>query len=277
MATRKNSDWARIIEHKIDRILSTVSDGSGRARPPIDLESLFANFRVVGVEERHMVPEAATEPTVGGFKVYLQDNFSGLSLTSSRRRFTLAHEFCHTLLYDWSTDVPTRIKGAPQGENVEALCHLGARLLLVPTYLLRREVQSLGGEVTAKNVPDLASKFEVSVDVVLRRVQDVIGPPVDRAVILVGPLGEDTRPHILASYSGPWLVSHFAVPKCGAVLEHWSKGASAGGAFLRGAFRQEVPGGRLIWSEPVRLRRGRLLLEVSIESEDIERNPAEKP
>jgi len=265
MPSRKDSGWARIIEHKIDQILCTAHRQGDRVGPPMDLESLCENFRVIAVEDRPMIPEASTEPTNGGFRVYLRNNFLESEGGTSRRRFTLAHEFCHTLFYDWSTEVPKRVLGAPVGENVEALCHRGAGLLLVPTSLLTSQVQSLGARLTAKNVPGLASKFKVSIEVILRRLQEVIEPPVDQSIILVGPLGEDTDAHILGSYSGPWILSHLAAPTYGLSLDDWLKSTSAKTAFLHGEFRRGVPGGTLLAREPVSLSRGRILLDVSME------------
>ncbi len=266
MGTKKNSDWERIIEHKINQILTSVSNGSDRPCPPVDLDRLRVNFQVIAVEERQMVPEAATEPTLGGFKVYLQNNFSELSGMSSRRRFTLAHEFCHTLFYDPTSEVPTRIRGAPlQGGRCGGTMPSGSRISACPYTSFETGGPIPRGRATAREALRLATKFEVSIDVMLRRVQEVLGPPVDRAVILVGPLGDDAGLHILGSYSGPWLVSHFGVPKYGLPLEHWSEGTAPNG-LLRGPFQEKIPGGKLVWGKPMPLPVGRFLLDMKGEA-----------
>jgi hypothetical protein len=275
MPAVKQSDWAHIVEHKIGGILSGASGEGHHLAPPIDLDSLRELFHVLSVEERQMIPEAATEAVTGGFVVYLRNNFLEPESASSRRRFTLAHEFCHTLFYDCSSKVPRRVRGAPIGENVESLCHRGAGLLLVPAVPLMREVRSLGGTVTEKDIGGLAKKFRVSADVVLRRLQETTPARSDQAIILIGPVMEKAAPCILGSYSGPWILSHFERPTYGMPLEKWLGGASAMHLVLSGQFSRDVSGGRLVVGAPQLLSKSRLLLDIRIEP--VTAGPAQGP
>jgi hypothetical protein len=264
MSVHRRADWIRVLERRIDGIFKELRARDGELCPPLDLNDLKASFRIVAVEERPMIPEAATEPTSGGFKVYLQDNFSNLPGISARRRFTLAHEFCHTLFYDVSKDAPMRIRGAPSGDAVEKLCHRGAGLLLVPTQLLELELRSLAGRVSAKDVPVLARRFDVSVEVMLRRLQDVAGSSaIDHAIILVGPPAGVTHLHILAALYSPWLFSHFDVPTYGFQFDKWLKGLAGGKEILgRDGFERQVPGGRLVGSSPINVGQNRFLFDL---------------
>src|ERR1700680_2625065 len=265
MTVRKYDDWARIIEHKIDAILTDLRDHNGGVRPPVDLESMRGSFKIIAIEERPMVPEAATEATRGGFKIYLQSNFAGLPGTSSRFRFTLAHEFCHTFFYDLSADVPRRIHRAPVGEAVEALCHRGAGLLLVPTPLLKSEIESLGGQVTKNDVLDLAKRFQVSVEVILRRLQEEVRScAIDRATILVGRLRDVTSRHILGAYYGPWILPYFQVPKYGIGFDKWLNGAADIQEVLSGkGFRMQVAGGTIVGSSPCHISQDKFFMDRS--------------
>jgi hypothetical protein len=272
MAPIKKPEWARIMQHRIDKILDALYGKDDRLFPPIELDGLRDNFRVIAVEERQMIPEASIEPAVGGFRVYIRSNFPE-SGSAARRRFTLAHEFCHTLFYDWTTDVPRRIQGAPKGEAVEELCHRGAGLLLVPTKVLLKELQGFGGIVAAKHVALLASKFRTSIEVILRRLQEATEPPIDRAIILAGPLAEGSELRIIGSYTGPWIIPHLGAPKYGTSLAQWCRATDEMGSFARGESQREVQGGQLTIGPAVPVGGGRILLDLNMEPTDIGQAP----
>jgi len=265
MSVHRRADWIRVLERRINGVFKELRTRAGEPCPPLDLNDLKASFRIVAVEERPMIPEAATEPVSGGFKVYLQDNFSDLPGTSVRRRFTLAHEFCHTLFYDLSKDAPTRVRGAPSGDAVEKLCHLGAGLLLVPTQLLELELGSFAGKLSARDVPVLARKFDVSIEVMLRRLQDVAGSTaIDHAIILVGAEGVSHH-HILAALYSPWLLSHFDAPTYGFQFDKWLRGLAGGKEMLgRDGFERQVPGGRVVGSSPIYVGQNLFLFDLEL-------------
>jgi hypothetical protein len=264
MTSRNRIDWARLLQHKIDGILCELRRASGEIRLPIDLDRLQASFRIMAVEERPMIPEAATEPVPGGFRIFLQSNFSEKAWKSSRRRFTLAHEFCHTFFYDMSAGIPKRLEGAPKGDVVEKLCHNGAANLLVPTVLLRSEVQSLERPITAQDVRDLARTFGVSVEVIVRRLQEAMDSPIDRAIVLVGSTMEGCRKQILAAYWGPWILSHFESPEYGLDLDRWLNGVSDSNEIARNSgFERQVGEGILTASALTLPSQSKFLLETS--------------
>jgi hypothetical protein len=263
MTMRGYADWVRLIERKIEGILNNRGSSKRELGPPVDLVGLQTAFRIVAIEERPMIPEAATEVTNGGFKIYLQSNFADLPESTSRRRFTLAHEFCHTLFFDDCAEVPKRIDGAPTRDALERLCHKGAGTLLVPAALLRSETKALK-EITSKDIPSLARRFAVSAEVILRRLQEMEDfSVVDRAIILAGRLGGLAGPHVLAAHYGPWILPYFDSPKYGMRLDTWLNGVADMKAILASeGFQVRVPEGNLLGSSPIFLSQNRFLFDI---------------
>ena len=99
-----------------------------------------------------------------GFKMFVSQS-SGVG----RRRFTVAHELCHTFFYEY---VP-EIKFLPhETDNAEeALCNLGAAELLMPSRSLRREAKAL--PVCIDSAALLASLYSVSLEAMTRRLREL--------------------------------------------------------------------------------------------------------
>jgi hypothetical protein len=142
----------------------------GSLRPPVDPSDIANLCSVLSVENRAMIPEGVLAPVRGGFKVFLQDNFVSDPGRRIRRRFTFAHELVHTFFYSVESDLPKPIKGAPRGPRLERLCQFGASEILVPEILLKQHLPSR--KVTsAEDLLGLASTFDVSLEVIFRRIQ----------------------------------------------------------------------------------------------------------
>ena len=118
-----------------------------------------------------MIPEGVLTPVPGGFRIYLQSNFSHLPGIALRSRFTVAHELAHTFFYDLNGGLPTPVRGSPRGEKLERLCHIGASQILVPDELLRRELKTQGEVASVDAIRNLAKAFDVSLEVLMRRLQ----------------------------------------------------------------------------------------------------------
>src|SRR5260221_1578938 len=142
----------------------------GAFRLPVESSNMASLCSVVTVEERPMIPEGVLAPVRGGFKIFLQDNFVSDPGTRVRRRFTLAHELVHTFFYSVEGDSPKPIKGSPRGARLERLCQLGASEILVPEALLKQHLPS-GKVRSAEDLIGLAAKFDVSLEVIIRRIQ----------------------------------------------------------------------------------------------------------
>jgi len=239
---RRQADWRAVVTNRITEILGQSAPIATKL--PIDPRDFCGLCGVLAIEERMMIPEAAIEPVSGGFKIYIQSNFAENSNLRLRRRFSLAHELCHTFFYDKSVNPPKRIPFSPQGEAVEALCHLGASLLLVPTQTLKRDLDRLDGPPTAHDAIELANRFDVSLETMLRSIQRATeNSAIDHALILFSTQGE---PSVVASYSGPWLKTTLATPHYG---QSWraflSRAIGSADAFPMHGFVKIFPTGRL--------------------------------
>lgn len=157
------------IAGKVEALLVRARCGE-LIRPPVDPSDIASLCSVLSVEDRPMVPEGVMKPVRGGFQIFLQDNFLSDPGGRLRRRFTLAHELVHTFFYSIEGNSPKLMKGAPRGANLERLCHFGASEILVPAALLRRHLQ-LSKVTSAEQLLGLAGVFDVSLEVIIRRVQ----------------------------------------------------------------------------------------------------------
>jgi hypothetical protein len=95
-------------------------------------------------------------------------------LTDARMRFSLAHEFAHTLFYDLSLSPPRIAKEFRAGggrtalENLERNCDRLAAHLLLPTRLFEAAVLNTK-EFSADSLRELARSAGVSLEVIVRR------------------------------------------------------------------------------------------------------------
>jgi hypothetical protein len=130
----------------------------------------------VEVEWRRMVPEGTFYEEDGLLKIALQNNFTDDLNRRKRLRFTHAHEVCHALVHG--------IAGCPSGAALEDLCQYGAGVLLIPQGKLEK-IHGLSNRLNnLGSVRALATKFDVSLDVVINRLHhnSVLGE--DYAIIV---------------------------------------------------------------------------------------------
>jgi hypothetical protein len=205
---------------RVQSLLLQYAKARGALRPPINPEDMVNLCAVRSVEHRQMVPEGVLTVVPGGFKIYLQDNFTNQSGMKLRKRFTLAHELAHTFFYELNHGVPTPVKNSPKGQKLEALCHVGASEILVPKALLKRELEVLGEVASAEYVLDLAKVFDVSVEVIMRRLHKLELIASEKfAAILVKTI--DGIRLIEASCYGSMLLCNATAPKRGLEFDSW--------------------------------------------------------
>jgi hypothetical protein len=211
----------KFLSEKVHSLLSQSTRVNGVLEPPIDPERLADLCGVLSVEHRPMVPEGVLSPIRGGFRLYIQSNFADWPNVSFRQRFTIAHELVHTFYYDLNGGVPRRKKDAPKGQVLERLCHSGAGQILVPEVLLRREIDIRGAVASAEDFLKLARVFNVSADVMIRRIHK-LGLMADDnfAAILVDGLESDNRMIQAACYR-PILLCHANKPRPGLNFDSW--------------------------------------------------------
>jgi hypothetical protein len=207
------------VSKKVQDLLLQAKD-RGSFRLPVDPGDIAKLCSVVSVEDRPMIPEGVLAPVPGGFKVFLQDNFASDPGNRVRRRFTLAHELAHTFFYSLEGDSPKPITGAPRGPRLERLCQFGASEILVPEVLLRQNLRS-GKAASAEELIELAAAFDVSLEVIFRRIHklglvaedDFAAALVDRA--------QDGTDVVQAACYGSLLLCNLPKPVRGMPFDTW--------------------------------------------------------
>jgi hypothetical protein len=153
-----------------------------RAAPPVDLFAVARSRRVKLIGLELMVPRGVLVPVPGGFHILLRDlepreldigapEASGL--LTHRQRFTLAHEIAHTLFYKNAKENPVDSGEVKKDSDLEEICDVAAKRVLVPAELLEREIRNkLDGDyrrIDAGFIRNMVSTFDVSYEVVIER------------------------------------------------------------------------------------------------------------
>lgn len=209
------------LSDRVRSLLSRFAREKGPLRPPVDALALANLCGVLSVEHRRMVPEGVLAPVQGGFKMYVQSNFEHHRGFKVRERFTIAHEIVHTFFYEPNGDVPRRIKGAPRGEALERLCHIGAGQLLVPEGLLRRELDARGEVASVEAILDLIRVFNVSAEVLIRRLHETKLFAKDEFAAILVDAAEKGKRTIRAACHGSLVLCLAPQPKRGLDFDSW--------------------------------------------------------
>jgi hypothetical protein len=200
----------------------------GISQPPVDLYAIARNQRVKRLGFRFIIPRGLLLPVEGGFEVYLRDqnrkDFDILGrepkdLLSPRQRFSLAHEIAHTLFYKFSDSVPAPDDTVSNGSQLENICNRTAMHILVPTCLLKREVDDYE-KIDATIVRWLAARFRTSLTVIIERLSIVHGSnPSERCILLLRRVDDDAE--IRAIYLGIGLLRTLQRPNKYTRLSQW--------------------------------------------------------
>lgn len=204
---------------------------------PVDVLQVATNLGAV-IKEREMIPEAAMEVKDGRFFIYLRNNFKHLPGTAVRARFSLAHEIGHTLFYEQRNGAWKSRKDAPKGDRLEAACHKAASIILVPSWALRAEIEERPVSNAAALI-ELANRFDVSAEVMVRRLHDFGGLNSDWAPVLTQRNGNNFE--IEYAVYPPWLKSHLPTPGRGTDFLTWLRPTDNS----QGVFRRKLIEGEL--------------------------------
>jgi hypothetical protein len=149
---------------------------------PTDLIGVALARQVHTLDLRNMLLDGALESIEDGFKVYIYDAkqefvvpLTRSVLLDQRQRFTLAHEVGHTFFFDTQRARPAALPGIPKYQDLERLCNLIGSEILVPEVCLRRYFQRRDPRhrrppLTIETVCGISEEFDVSVEVVIRRI-----------------------------------------------------------------------------------------------------------
>lgn len=180
---KRNTGVLRELATYADELALFVS----REKFPILLRKLAERRQVTSVEFRPLLVDAMLTTHLHGFRILFDSGtrdpeevetcYYGEStdeLTDPRTRFSLAHEFAHTLFYDLTFSPPKIAKAFRAGggktalENLERNCDRLAGHLLLPTRLFEAAVLNMK-EISADSLRELARCAGVSVEVIIRR------------------------------------------------------------------------------------------------------------
>lgn len=245
----------RFLECQIDKITTGQT-------VPVDLPSVCDQVGAV-VEEREMIPEAAMQVTSGQFRIYLQSNFSEAPGSTVRRRFSLfslAHKLGHTLFYERQNGAMKPRRDSPRGDSLEAECHKAASMILVLGKVLKPELKKRP-PINANSVMELANRFEVSTEVMLRRLAEFGVFEHGWAPVLTRRIGAVLAIEY-AAYP-PWLKSHLNAPNRGVPFNEWFRGAEQPGG--SGTFKKATNNG-VLEALPVTLTGASVIFDLRMQS-----------
>lgn len=211
----------KLVAERVDSLLLRFAKTKGPLRPPVEPVDLADLCSVLAVEHRPMVPEGVLTVVPGGFRIYLQSNFTHQHGIKIRERFTLAHELVHTFFYEMEAATPQAVRGSPKGKRLEYLCHAGAGRILVPDSLLRQELKQKGNVASIDAILNLARLFNVSTEVMMRRLHALELVAVEKFAAILVDTGDTTKPLIQAACYGPLLLCNAPRPKRGLDFEAW--------------------------------------------------------
>lgn len=146
--------------------------------PPIDPVAVAERFgAVVAIRPEALDVDVRTSVHHGRLTVKNDRWFieTPVRLKAERRRFSIAHEVGHILLFDSVVHDPAlvrQLRSAAVWKRVERLCNIGAAHLLMPTTTFRAAVDS-ALPPTQENVEALALQFRVSLQAAARRIAEV--------------------------------------------------------------------------------------------------------
>lgn len=214
---RKMASVDLFVKDRVDAVLVEYMRVRQSGRLPIDLLAIAEIAGVSSVREIEMIPEAVIRPAGSGFEVFLQKNFIDFPGFRQRQRFSLAHEIAHTFFFEPKDGGMKRIGYAPTGDRLESACHAAAGLMLVPESLFRSAIGAMQDFPRARQIMQLAARFDVSVEVVIRRLPMKHFETSERALVVTrGP--KDVIEH--AVYP-PWLKAILPAPKRGLPFDEW--------------------------------------------------------
>jgi len=223
------------IETRADDLYSSV----GCKVPPVDLYALARSRHVKRVGVRLMVSLGTLVPVHQGYEVFLQGTGEQeLDIQASeppgeltpRQRFTLAHEIAHTLFYKGLEQVPVptfSVKTRPEYLELEKICNLAAKRILVPMQLLRNQLQATladSDRIDANFVREMVSRFNVSFEVMFDRLRAAESDNTFSRCILLAREEREGGPKVKGWYMGLGLLSVFPAIRRNELVTNWFTG-----------------------------------------------------
>ena len=214
----------RFLEYRVRKLFERAFSAQA-VELPVSLDVLAAEAGVVSIEARPMIPEAVLSTGRTSFKIHLQSNFLGAPGVHTRQRFSLAHEIAHTFFYEVRNGRLRPLPYAPKGDELEFACNHGAGLLLVPQQLLVLEVGRLERPIGAACAIELSRKFDVSIEVMLRRMKDACASQLNDVALVLVRRNQQFEAVIDFAFYPPWLKALVPQPERGRSFIPWLRHA----------------------------------------------------
>lgn len=99
------------------------------------------------------------------------------NLSPERRRFSIAHEIGHILLFNAVADSPALVRelgSTAIHPQVERLCNLAAAHILMPSKSVFGDLSELGTSTARNILNDLSTRYYVSYEAMARRIPEVL-------------------------------------------------------------------------------------------------------
>ena len=165
-------------------------------------KSLFRERRIVSIKrDRNLTHHGIIRGTGHGYSIRIHQG-----LPSRRVRFVLAHEIAHTYFLN-SDGSPISSMQRLDDRTVESLCNFFARTLLMPRNRVISRLETLGwgalGTPPLHMVPGLADDFDVSEEVVARRLVFDLTSDIDAVVCIT----DHSKPNCCADWKVNWCVT----------------------------------------------------------------------
>lgn len=147
-------------------MVGKILRSSRQHTPPIDLTAILSNRRISRLDVRQIPVDGRLLVRESGFIIQLKPS------ADTRRRFSLAHEIAHTLLYDIGSTVPNKLFHDVKPDEEEVFCNMVAAELLMPTNLVLERFRKASQNQTnqIKLIRIMASTFRVSIETMSRRI-----------------------------------------------------------------------------------------------------------
>ena len=148
------------------------------AYPPIDPRAVASRFgaKVAYLPGGHV--QGGQGPAVHGQLTVREKRWHisvPLRIRHERRRFSVAHEIGHILLFDAVADTPgfvRELRSQALFDRVERLCNLAAAHLLMPEAQFSEALEA-AMPPSKESIERLATRFDVSLEALARRITEV--------------------------------------------------------------------------------------------------------
>jgi hypothetical protein len=164
------------------RATAKLAKSAGKYPPPVALDTIAQDLSIECIRFAPIVSDAGLAKVSEGFQIVINTEASSVSYPSGTRlltnagqwsrlpatlRFTVAHEIAHVIFLRAANSDQKRDLFQKNERAVEHCCSILARMLLLPSELLVRELA--GGLFDPRVIADVCARCQVSPEVFIRR------------------------------------------------------------------------------------------------------------